>query len=90
MIREAFLATDPHDGAAQQQRDQRVAELLANGYDCHCQTLHRILDGRPVYLLEAHRPEPADSPSRRPTIKRSPPRLRDETTGRRLPEFEVR
>lgn len=89
MIREAFLESDRQEGLARQQRDRRAADLEANGYDCRRQTLHRVLDGMPVYIIEAHLPEPEEIPSRRP-IKRSTPRRRDETAGRRLPEFEVR
>lgn len=86
MIQEAFVQIDWDEDNAQQLRDQRVAELQAQGYECATQTLYRILDGMPVYILEAQLPEPAVT-----TPRRSPKtRQRDDATPRRVPEFEVR
>ena len=87
-MQEAFVEIDMYEGTARQQRDQRAAELQAQGYDCRCQTLYRVLDGMPVYLIEVQKLEPPET-SRSRSVNKSA-RRRDDGSPRRVPEFEVR
>ena len=89
LIQEAFVETDWEEGEARQLRDQRAVELQEQGYDCTSRTLYRVLDGIPVYLVEAHKPEPVET-TRSRSAKKSPPRRRDDSSPRRVPEFEAR
>lgn len=84
MIREAFLETDYNEGIARQKRDKRVAELQTHGYACRSQTLHRVPDGRPVYIVEAQKPEPPKPSNRRPITRAS--RRRDSSPTKQMRE----
>lgn len=58
LIQEVFLETDwdevPQARAA---RDQRAAQLQAQGFVCACSTLQRATDGCQIFLVEAQSPE---------------------------------
>lgn len=84
MIQEVFLETDWDEAAqARAARDERAAQLEAEGMTCSCATLYRITDGRKVFLVEAQSPKSAESErqsprqrsaSRRSSSQDSPPR----------------
>jgi hypothetical protein len=62
IISEAFSELDwDEPEMAQQQRDQRLAELTAQGMICSTELLYRISDGRRVYVVTAESPEPEQS-----------------------------
>lgn len=59
VISEAFSELDWDDPEmAQQHRDQRLAELTAQGFVCSAELLYRINDGRRVYVVTAESAEP--------------------------------
>jgi hypothetical protein len=72
IISEAFCELDwdePED--AQQKRDQRLAELTAQGFICSAELLYRINDGRRVYVVTAESPESESQESYRGRGSRS-------------------
>lgn len=89
-IQETFVETDWEEAAqARAARDQRAAQLQAQGWLCKCSTLYRITDGHRVFFLEAREPEqiePLDQGPRKKAVPRQP-----KPPGERRPrDFEVR
>lgn len=69
LIQETFLETDWEEAEqARAARDQRAAQLEAQGLVCSCSTLYRVNDGYRVYLVEAQTPE-AEEEARKPSKK---------------------
>lgn len=57
-LSEAFLPTDWDDCESMMaQRNQKAAQLRAQGLVCTCRTLYRITDGMPVYVVDVETPE---------------------------------
>ena len=82
-LSEAFLPTDWDEfDQAIAQRDQKAAQLSAQGLICTCRTLYRITDGMPVYVVEASKPElePDARRERESSRRREPRRSRSERT----------
>lgn len=89
LIQETFVETDWEEPTeAREARDQRAAQLQAQGWLCNCTTLYRITDGRRVYLLEAREPEQVDLDDR--PRKKAAPRRSAPNGEKRLRDFEVR
>ncbi|MBD0334240.1 MAG: hypothetical protein ICV62_02015 [Cyanobacteria bacterium Co-bin13] len=90
LIQETFVETDWEEPAeAREARDQRAAQLEAQGWLCQCSTLYRITDGRRVFFLEAREPEQIDVSDVRPRKKITPRQPRP--AGEKRPrDFEVR
>ncbi|PSN17590.1 hypothetical protein C7271_16930 [filamentous cyanobacterium CCP5] len=71
LIQETFLETDWEEAEqAREARDQRAAQLEAQGLICSCSTLYRVNDGYRVFLVEAQTPEDEEE-SRKPPKKKS-------------------
>ncbi len=80
---EAFLPPEWDEfESAISQRDQKAAQLSAQGLVCTCRTLYRITDGMPVYVVEASKPEPEPDArrERESSRRREPRRSRSERT----------
>jgi hypothetical protein len=85
-ITETFLETDWEDEAeARQARDDRAAELTAQGFVCICQDLWNVADRR-VFLVEATQPEIEDS---RFDSSKSRPGAKAKPVKRTLADFET-
>ena len=70
-IQETFLETDWEDeAAARQARDERAAQLQAQGFICICENLYNIAGYR-VFVLRATEPEAVEPTA---TGERSTPR----------------
>ncbi|HEY9737387.1 MAG TPA: hypothetical protein V6D06_13935 [Trichocoleus sp.] len=91
VIQETFVETDWEEPQqARSARDERAAQLQAQGWLCQCLTLYRITDGRRVFFLEAREPEQVEAIDVRPRKKvgpRKPPAANGE---KRQRDFEVR
>lgn len=75
VIQEIFLETDWDDiNQARTARDQRAAQLQAQGLVCSYETLYRIHDGHRVFLLEAKPPESIESADHPPKRRIGTPR----------------
>ena len=62
LIQEVFLEVDWDDATeARTARDERAAQLRAEGFTCTCATLYRATDGRQVFLVEAQPPDTVGS-----------------------------
>ncbi|HEY9877125.1 MAG TPA: hypothetical protein V6D29_01655 [Leptolyngbyaceae cyanobacterium] len=90
LIQETFIETDWEEPTeAKAARDQRAAQLQAQGWLCECSTLYRITDGHRVFLLEAREPEQIEVADVRPR-KKVVPRQSKPPGERRPRDFEVR
>lgn len=88
-IQEIFLETDWDDAdQARAARDQRAAQLQAEGHICSCTTLYRATDGRCVFVVEVQPPE--SSRSEHPSSRRKPVSRRPPTKPRDLGQVEYR
>lgn len=90
VIEEAFVPEPGEDTAAHQQRDERARELKSQGYDCTYLNLYRVIDGLPVFVLRAERPESPEVLPRQNTRKRIPGRREHSFQPRRIVQFEAR
>lgn len=81
MIQDVFLEIDwDYPEEAQAARDQRAAQLQAQGLSCRCLTLYRPNDGTRVFLVEAQEPEQIEVTERRslkPRTSKRPHKNRD-------------
>lgn len=90
LIQETFVETDWEEPTqAKEARDQRAAQLQAQGWLCECSTLYRITDGHRVFFLEAREPEQIEVADVRPR-KKVVPRQPKPAGERRPRDFEVR
>lgn len=89
-IEEAFVSQPDDDAVAQQQRDKRAKALKSQGYECTYLNLYRVLDGLPVLVLRAERPESPEVLLRQTSKKRILGRREHSSEPKRVAQFEAR
>jgi hypothetical protein len=90
LIQEVFLETDWDEvSQARAARDERAAQLQAQGFTCSCSNLYRATDGRRVFLVEAESPEDQQESDRKSLRQKSSSR-RPRPKDRETPKVEYR
>lgn len=81
LIQEVFVETDWEEThQARAARDERAAQLQAQGLMCSCTTLQRVTDGHYVFLVEAQEPEAMETEQKSTKGKPSRPKTKNRSS----------